>query len=81
VNDAQKLANALNVLAKNPQFSYKTARATARSDQRVDVAATRAQNEDFNPEVDGCESFVMKDGSVCRWMAARSVYAAHAPEH
>jgi hypothetical protein len=79
VNDAQKLANALNALAKNPQFSYKTARATARKDERVDAVATKAQNEDFNPEVDGCESFVMKDGSVCEWLAARSAYAAHGP--
>jgi hypothetical protein len=81
VNDAQKLANALNALAKSPQFSYKTARATARKDERVDANATKAHNEDFNPDVDGCESFVMKDGSVCEWMPSRSSYAARAGGH
>ncbi len=76
MNDAQKLANALNVLAKSPQFSYKTARATARKDERVDVVATKARNEDFNPDVDGSETFVMKDGSVCEWLPSRASYAA-----
>ncbi len=76
MNDAQKLANALNALAKKPQFSYKTARATARKDERVDPAATKALNEDFNPDVDGCESFAMRDGSLCEWLPGRSAYAA-----
>jgi hypothetical protein len=76
VNDAQKLANSLNQLSKAPQFSYKKARAHARGDQRVDWPATKARNEDFNPDVDGCESFVMLDGSVCEWMQARVGYSA-----
>lgn len=73
---AQQLANNLNLLAKGPQFSYTQARATARKDENVDTAATKARNEDFNPEVDGCETFVMKDGSVCEWMPGQQRYAA-----
>jgi len=76
MNDAQRLAAALNVLAKNPQFSYTKARATARSDERVDVPRSKARNVDFNPDVDGCESFVMRDGSVCEWQPGQQRYAA-----
>ncbi|MFN2528262.1 MAG: hypothetical protein ABR584_06040 [Candidatus Baltobacteraceae bacterium] len=76
MTDAQRLAGALNLLAKGPQFSYTQARATARKDGNVDAAATKARNEDFNPEVDGCETFVMKDGSICEWMPGQQRYAA-----
>lgn len=76
MKQAQTLANALNTLAKAPQFSYTQARATARKDGNVDAAATKARNEDFNAEVDGCETFVMKDGSVCEWMPGQQRYAA-----
>ena len=41
----------------------------------VDVAAG---NEDFNPEVDGCETFVMNDGSVCEWSSPASSYTPKA---
>jgi hypothetical protein len=78
MSDAQRLAGALNALAKGPQFSYKTARASARADAAVDWAATKALNEDFNPDVDGCESFVMRDGSVAEWLPARNAYSARA---
>lgn len=73
---AQTLARALNALTKSPQFSYQKARAAARQDGNVDWPRTKAQNEDFNPEVDGCESFVMRDGSVCEWVGGRHTYAA-----
>ena len=76
MKQAQSLANALNVLTKAPQFSYVKARAAARQDANVDWAATKAQNGDFNPEVDGCETFVMRDGSVCEWNPAAFRYAA-----
>ena len=76
MSQAQDLAKALNVLAKLPQFSYTKARAAARSDGNVDWPRTKARNEDFNPEVDGCESFVMRDGSVCAWNSGRFAYAA-----
>lgn len=76
MTDAQRLAAALNQLAKAPQFSYVQARATARKDGHVDTAATKARNEDFNAEVDGCETFVMQDGSVCEWMPGQQRYAA-----
>ncbi len=78
MNDAQRLAGSLNVLAKNPQFSYTKARASARSDDRVDWPATKALNADFNPDVDGCESFVMRDGSLCEWLSGQYRYAAKA---
>jgi hypothetical protein len=74
MSQAQDLAKALNALAKLPQFSYTKARATARADGNVDWPRTKAHNEDFNPEVDGCETFVMRDGSVCAWNAARFAY-------
>jgi len=52
---------------KSPQFSYVKARAAARNDENVDWPRTKFMNESFNAEVDGCESFVMRDGSVCEW--------------
>ena len=76
MNQAQKLANALNVLAKAPQFSYLKARASARADGNVDWPATKTLNADFNPEVDGSETFVMRDGSRAEWQAARLSYTA-----
>jgi len=76
LTDAQTLVKALNALAKNPQFSNSKALATARKDLRVDWVRTKERNEDFNPNVDGCQSFVMLDGSVATWMPARSAYAA-----
>lgn len=73
---AQTLAKALNPQAKNPQFNYSKARAAARKDGNVDWDRTKARNDGFNPEVDGCETFVMTDGSVCLWQPARFAYAA-----
>ncbi|MDB5071971.1 MAG: hypothetical protein JWM87_3082 [Candidatus Eremiobacteraeota bacterium] len=73
---AQTLARALNALVKMPQFSYVKARAAARQDGNVDWPRTKALNEDFNPDVDGCESFVMRDGTVCEWAPGRHTYAA-----
>ncbi len=77
MTDAQRLAQALNPLTKLPQFSYTKARAAARNEPAVNWPATKARNEDFNPEVDGCESFVMADGSVCEWMPGQYRYMAH----
>lgn len=79
MSQAQTLAKALNVLARAPQFNYSKARATARQDGNVNWAATKARNEDFNAEVDGCETFVMNDGSVCEWSSPRGSYAAKGP--
>ena len=76
MKDAQRLAGALNVLAKSPQFSYVKARAAARQESAVDWPATKARNADFNAEVDGCESFVMRDGSVCEWLPGKFSYSA-----
>ena len=76
MTQAQNLVRTLNANAKGPQFTYTKARATARQDGNVDWARTKAYNEDFNPEVDGCESFVMNDGSLCAWMSAGQNYAA-----
>ena len=73
---AQALTKTLNLNAKSPQFSYTKARATARADANVDWNRTKAFNADFNPEVDGCETFVMRDGSACVWMAASQTYVA-----
>jgi hypothetical protein len=78
VAQAQALTNVLNATAKLPQFSYTKARAAARSDANVDWARTKEHNADFNVEVDGCESFVMKDGSVCVWLPAQQRFAARA---
>jgi hypothetical protein len=75
---AQPLARALNALAKSPQFSYVKARAAARKDDNVDWPRTKALNANFNAEVDGCESFVMRDGSVCEWKPGAFAFAAHA---
>jgi hypothetical protein len=76
MKQAQALVNALNALTKNPQFSYVKARAAARGDANVDWPATKARNADFNAEVDGCETFVMRDGSVCEWIPSAYRYAA-----
>jgi hypothetical protein len=76
MKQSQSLTNALNMLVKSPQFSYTKARAAARGDANVDWPATKARNADFNPEVDGCESFVMRDGSVCEWIPAAYKYVA-----
>ena len=73
---AQALARALNAIAKSPQFNYQKARAAARQDQNVDWAKTKARNADFNADVDGCESFVMRDGSVCEWLPGKFTFAA-----
>ena len=78
MTQAQTLVRALNALAKLPQFSHSKARAAARKDGNVDWAATKAHNEGFNPEVDGCETFVMGDGSACVWHSARFAYSARA---
>lgn len=79
-NHAQTLARALNALAKSPQFSYVKARAAARQDANVDWPRTKAHNDGFNAEVDGCESFVMRDGTVCAWVPGRYTYVARAAE-
>jgi hypothetical protein len=76
MTQAQALARALNALTKSPQFSYAKARAAARQDGNVDWTRTKARNEGFNPDVDGCETFVMRDGSVCEWMSGSFTYAA-----
>lgn len=76
MTDAQRLAKALNGLTKHPQFSYTKARAAARAEPAVDWDATKRLNEDFNPDVDGCETFVMKDKSVCRWQPGAYNYVA-----
>ncbi len=76
MTQAQTFARALNALAKSPQFSYAKARAAARKEPTVDPEATKAANAGFNPEVDGCETFVMRDGSVCEWRAGSFSYHA-----
>lgn len=78
MTQAQTLVKTLNALAKSSQFSYSKARAAARSDGNVDWARTKARNDDFNPEVDGCESFVMQDGSVAEWLSSSFAYTARA---
>ena len=78
MTQAQVLARALNALTKSPQFSYVKARAAARQDGNVDWPRTKAHNEDFNPDVDGCESFVMRDGSVAEWAPGKQLYVARA---
>ncbi len=74
--DAQRLAATLNVLAKSPQFSNTKVRAAARGEVAVDWPATKLRNAEFNAEVDGFESFVMTDGSVCAWMPGQFKYVA-----
>jgi hypothetical protein len=76
MDDARKLAAALNTIAKERQFSNLKARGAARQDPAVNWPATKKLNEDFNPEVDGFESFVMNDGSVCAWKPGQFRYAA-----
>ena len=76
MTQAQTLARALNAIAKSPQFSYTKARALARQDGNVDWPKTKIRNPDFNAEVDGCETFVMTDGSVCAWLPGSYTYAA-----
>jgi hypothetical protein len=76
VSAATALVRALNVAAKAPQFSYLKARATARQDANVDWAKTKAHNDDFNADVDGCESFVMNDGSIAQWATGKQQYLA-----
>ncbi len=74
--DAKRLAAALNIAVKAPQFSNSKARATARQEPAVNWAATKALNADFNPDVDGFESFVMNDGSTCAWTSGQFRYVA-----
>lgn len=76
VEDAKRLVAALNALVKSPQFSNGKARAAARQEPRVNWPATKALNADFNPDVDGFESFVMADGSTCAWVAGQFRYVA-----
>lgn len=76
MTQAQTLVKALNALARAPQFSHSKARAAARTDGNVDWTKTKARNDGFNPDVDGCETFVMTDGSVCVWQSAQFSYAA-----
>jgi hypothetical protein len=78
MNDAKRLAAALNALAKGPQFSVSKVRGAARQEPAVNWTATKTLNEDFNPDVDGFESFVMNDGSVCAWAAGQFRYVARA---
>ena len=73
---AQALTRALNALTKSPQFNYTKARAAARKDPDVDWQRTKQRNDGFNAEVDGCESFVMSDGSVCDWKPGTYTYVA-----
>ena len=76
MDDARRLAGALNALTKSPQFSNTKARAAARQEPAVNWPATKSLNADFNPEVDGCESFVMNDGSTCAWAPGQFRYVA-----
>ncbi len=73
---AQTLARALNAQTKSPQFNYSKARAGARTDGNVNWNVTKLRNDGFNPEVDGCETFVMNDGSVCEWSSPSNSYIA-----
>ena len=79
MTQAQTLVRALNALSKSTQFSNSKARAAARQDANVDWVRTKARNADFNAEVDGCESFVMRDGSLCAWIPGRFTYVAQGP--
>jgi hypothetical protein len=76
MDDAKRLSTALNVAVKSPQFSNSKARATARQEPAVNWPATKALNTDFNPDVDGFESFVMNDGSTCAWSSGQFRYVA-----
>lgn len=76
MDDAKKLAATLNLLVGDRQFSNSKARNAARQDPAVNWPATKQLNENFNPEVDGMESFAMNDGSVCAWQSGQFRYAA-----
>jgi hypothetical protein len=76
MSDAQRLVSALNALVKLPQFSNAKARAAARQDPAVDWPSTKEHNADFNPDVDGFESFLMNDGSECAWSSGQFRYVA-----
>jgi hypothetical protein len=76
MDDAKRLAAALNILIKAPQFSNSKARSAARQESAVNWPATKALNKDFNPDVDGFESFGMNDGSICAWMPGQFKYVA-----
>lgn len=76
MDDAKRLAVTLNALAKERQFSNSKAKGAARQDPAVNWPATKALNEDFNPDVDGFESFAMNDGSICAWQPGQFRYAA-----
>lgn len=76
MTQAQALVRALNAVGKSSPITNAKARATARQDPNVDWPRTKERNADFNAEVDGCESFVMRDGSVCAWLPGRFTYAA-----
>ena len=78
MDDAKRLASALNALVKLRQFSNSKARAAARQEPAVDWPATKLDNAEFNPEVDGFESYVMNDGSRCAWKPGQFRYAAEA---
>ena len=73
---AAALVRTLNIAAKSSQFNYSKARAAARQDPNVDWAKTKALNADFNAEVDGCETFVMNDGSMAEWSTGKQQYTA-----
>jgi hypothetical protein len=78
MDDAKRLATALNAAVKSPQFSNTKARAVARQESAVNWPATKALNAGFNPDVDGCESFAMNDGSTCAWAPGQFRYVAQA---
>jgi hypothetical protein len=78
MDDAKRLASGLNVLVKSPQFSNMKARAAARQDPAVNWPSTKELNADFNPDVEGFESFVMRDGSACVWAPGQFRYVAKA---
>lgn len=76
MDDAKRLAQALNVAVKSPQFSNSKARAIARQEPAVNWPATKELNADFNPDVDGFESFVTNDGGTCAWSPGQFRYVA-----
>ena len=76
MGNAERLATTLNVLVKERQFSNSKARGAARQDPAVNWPATKQLNADFNPEVDGLESFAMNDGSICAWQPGQFRYTA-----
>ncbi len=76
MDDARRLAAALNAAVNDRQFSNSKARGVARQEPAVNWPATKRLNEDFNSEVDGFESFVLNDGSVCAWKSGQFRYVA-----